>query len=111
VSRRRDFVRKVKPTKTPLRFASHRRQDGEVDEEEADSFDDVAVYEERVLQRIIGERLLKMDGKLLSHHEEFKSHDDKVLVASKLFEENRPAQNGKAMLFPCYYEENCQVCV
>jgi enoyl-CoA hydratase/carnithine racemase/methionyl-tRNA formyltransferase len=50
-SRRRDFVRKVKPTKTPLRFANHRRRDGEVDEEEADSFDDVAVYEERVLQR------------------------------------------------------------
>ncbi|WZH50262.1 ClpP/crotonase-like domain-containing protein [Fusarium acuminatum] len=54
-SRRRDFVRKVKPTKTPLRFASHRRRDGEIDEEEADSFDDVAVYEEKVLQRIIGE--------------------------------------------------------
>jgi enoyl-CoA hydratase/carnithine racemase len=37
-SRRRDFVRKIKPSKTPLRFAQHRRKDGELDEEETDSF-------------------------------------------------------------------------
>lgn len=38
-SRRSDFVRKVKATKTPLRFARHRRKVGELDEEESDSFD------------------------------------------------------------------------
>ncbi|SPJ79024.1 related to sensor protein hoxX [Fusarium torulosum] len=44
-SRRRDFVRKVKPSKTPLRFATHRRRDGMLDEEETDSFDDIATYQ------------------------------------------------------------------
>jgi hypothetical protein len=52
-----------------------------------------------------------MDGKLLSHHEEFKSQDDKVLIASKLFDEKGPARDDKAMLFPCYYEVNTQVCI
>ena len=46
-SRRHDFVRKVKADQTPLRFATHRRlQHGvQYDEEELDSFDDVAYYE------------------------------------------------------------------
>lgn len=44
--RRFDFVRKVKPLETPLRFAKHRRQhnDGRVDIEETDEFDDVEYY-------------------------------------------------------------------
>ncbi|KAH9836890.1 Hydrogenase maturation factor HoxX [Teratosphaeria destructans] len=46
-TRRFDFVRKVKATQTPLRFAIHRRNlNGAMfDEEELDSFDDVAYYE------------------------------------------------------------------
>jgi enoyl-CoA hydratase/carnithine racemase len=43
-SRRRDFVRKIKPSKTPLRFAQHRRRDGEMDEEETDSFDKIETF-------------------------------------------------------------------
>ncbi|KAI4719269.1 ClpP/crotonase [Aureobasidium sp. EXF-10727] len=43
-SRRRNFVRKVKAAKTPLRFAAHRRKDGELDEEESDSFDLVETF-------------------------------------------------------------------
>jgi enoyl-CoA hydratase/carnithine racemase/methionyl-tRNA formyltransferase len=38
-SRRRDFVRKAKPSRTPLRFAAHRRLAGMMDEEEQDAFD------------------------------------------------------------------------
>ncbi|KAF4962543.1 hypothetical protein FSARC_9321 [Fusarium sarcochroum] len=109
-SRRRDFVRKVKPTRTPLRFASHRRCEGEFDEEETDGFDDVAVYEERALQKVIGERLLKMDGQLKSRREELKAHDD-LLVASKLLEGKRVTQKGKEILFPCYYGVDTQVCI
>ena len=47
-SRRFDFVRKVKPTQTPLRFATHRRGlDGTTcDVEELDCFDDVAHYQQ-----------------------------------------------------------------
>ncbi|KAK1093119.1 hypothetical protein LTR48_002986 [Friedmanniomyces endolithicus] len=46
-SRRHDFVRKVKPEQTPLRFATHRRlvHGVQYDEEELDSFDDVGYYE------------------------------------------------------------------
>ncbi|KAF9016983.1 hypothetical protein BDZ89DRAFT_1165974 [Hymenopellis radicata] len=39
-SRRAAFARKVAPQCTPLRFATFRRRNGEVDEEEADEFDD-----------------------------------------------------------------------
>ncbi|CAE6438259.1 unnamed protein product [Rhizoctonia solani] len=37
--RRRAFVRKLAPKSTPLRFATHRRQPGQLDEEEKDEFD------------------------------------------------------------------------
>ncbi|KAK5126270.1 hypothetical protein LTR85_010505 [Meristemomyces frigidus] len=45
-TRRFDFVRKVKSSQTPLRFATHRRRvDRKVfDEEELDSFDDINYY-------------------------------------------------------------------
>ncbi|KAG8715807.1 hypothetical protein FRC11_014802 [Ceratobasidium sp. 423] len=37
--RRRAFVRKIAPKTTPLRFATHRREAGKLDEEETDEFD------------------------------------------------------------------------
>ncbi|CAE6436939.1 unnamed protein product [Rhizoctonia solani] len=37
--RRRAFVRKLAPKATPLRFATHRREAGKLDEEETDEFD------------------------------------------------------------------------
>ncbi|KAF8674983.1 Transposase family tnp2 [Rhizoctonia solani] len=37
--RRRAFVRKIAPKTTPLRFATHRRENGKLDEEETDDFD------------------------------------------------------------------------
>ncbi|KAF9777245.1 hypothetical protein IL306_004493 [Fusarium sp. DS 682] len=95
-TRRRDFVRKVKPVRTPLRFATHRRKDGELDEEETDSFDDVAVFEERVIERILKERLSKMDSRLDN--------------TSNMSGETRRAQEGKGLMFPCYYEVNTHVC-
>jgi enoyl-CoA hydratase/carnithine racemase/methionyl-tRNA formyltransferase len=110
ISRRRDFVRKVKPTKTPLRFATHRRREGQVDDEEADSFDDVAKYEARALHKIIGERSQKKEAPFVMYHEKIKSHDDRVVITSELSDETRSAQDGKAMLFPCYYEVDTPVC-
>ncbi|KAK0250084.1 hypothetical protein LTR91_003532 [Friedmanniomyces endolithicus] len=52
-SRRHDFVRKVKPEQTPLRFATHRRlvHSAQYDEEELDSFDDVEYYEALACRR------------------------------------------------------------
>ncbi|SCN65398.1 related to sensor protein hoxX [Fusarium fujikuroi] len=105
-TRRRGFVRKVKPTQTPLRFATHRRRDGDLDEEESDYFDDVAVFEKLVIERIFKERLSKMDARLLSLHEELRSHDHPSSTGG----ETRRPQEGKGLMFPCYYEVDTHVC-
>lgn len=55
-SRRFDFVRKVKPAQTPLRFAVHRRTvDGmqHYDEEETDEFDSVRYYADFAQEQLI----------------------------------------------------------
>lgn len=48
-ARRAAFVRKAKPTRTPLRFALHRRVQAKLqpDEEETAEFDDIATYERK----------------------------------------------------------------
>jgi enoyl-CoA hydratase/carnithine racemase/methionyl-tRNA formyltransferase len=48
--RRSAFVRKAKPTRTPLRFALHRRVQAKLqpDEEETAEFDDIATYQRRM---------------------------------------------------------------
>lgn len=60
-SRRRDFVRKIKPVRTPLRFASHRRHGGVQDEEENDAFDDVAAFEKRAVETMVQSRMLAIE--------------------------------------------------
>ncbi|KAM0326560.1 hypothetical protein ACHAQA_006429 [Verticillium albo-atrum] len=55
--RRRDFVRKIKALRTPLRFAEHRRLASVLDEEETDAFDDVGAFERRALDRLVEERM------------------------------------------------------
>jgi enoyl-CoA hydratase/carnithine racemase/methionyl-tRNA formyltransferase len=52
-SRRSDFVRKSKPTCTPLRFALHRRIVAQPDEEETSEFDDVETYKLRAENELI----------------------------------------------------------
>ncbi|KAI5455914.1 hydrogenase maturation factor hoxX [Mariannaea sp. PMI_226] len=60
-SRRRDFVRKVKPVRTPLRFASHRRHGGVEDEEESDAFDDVTAFEKLAVETMVKSRMPEME--------------------------------------------------
>ncbi|KAM0247151.1 hypothetical protein ACHAP5_004230 [Fusarium lateritium] len=110
-SRRRDFVRKAKPAKTPLRFATHRRQGGMLDEEETDLFDDIATYVERASEDCRWERLAKVDEGVSSHHDEAKLHSEMVVVTSKLAQKTSSVQEEKLMLFPCYYEVDTQVCI
>ncbi|KAM0719613.1 hypothetical protein Q7P37_003743 [Cladosporium fusiforme] len=52
-SRRYDFVRKSKATKTPLRFAVHRRGISGLDEEETSDFDDIQSYKLRAKQKLL----------------------------------------------------------
>ncbi|KAI6749539.1 hypothetical protein HG530_014953 [Fusarium avenaceum] len=106
-SRRRDFVRKVKPSKTPLRFATHRRRDGMLDEEETDLFDDIATYEARSWAH----RERVRENGFLSHREDSKLHSEGAVITSRLTQETSNVQEDKPMLFPCYYEVNAQVCI
>ncbi|GAB0137116.1 hypothetical protein EsDP_00005398 [Epichloe bromicola] len=62
-SRRRDFVRKSKPSSTPLRFASHRRQKGMVDEEEQDEFDSIEWFVDssrKTLKRDLSDKMVRL---------------------------------------------------
>lgn len=91
-SRRSDFVRKVKATKTPLRFARHRRKVGELDEEESDSFDLIETFamlvrktQEQAMQQTIEQ--LKMQARRASTPATVEEKDKRQLE----------------MLFSCYY--------
>ncbi|KAI5204778.1 ClpP/crotonase [Aureobasidium subglaciale] len=90
-SRRRDFVRKIKPTKTPLRFAEHRRKAGELDEEERDDFDllerfEVSKKEKEEQALWEGIEALKMQAGEVGHP---------TIVAEK--------EKGKLeLILPCY---------
>ena len=52
-TRRSDFVRKAKPSCTPLRFALHRRIMAQPDEEETPEFDDIEAYKLRAESELI----------------------------------------------------------
>ncbi|CAD0082597.1 unnamed protein product [Aureobasidium vineae] len=91
-SRRRDFVRKVKASKTPLRFAQHRRKVGELDEEESDSFDLIETFamllrktQEQALQQTIEQ--LKMQVRRASTPATVSEMDKRQLE----------------LMFSCYY--------
>jgi enoyl-CoA hydratase/carnithine racemase/methionyl-tRNA formyltransferase len=95
-TRRFNFVRKVKATQTPLRFATHRRFDvNDLDEEECDSFDDVGHYErlqERTLLAHLQDRLAEANpSSLLTKN---------MNVARLSFPS---AEKNTENMFACYY--------
>lgn len=98
-SRRRNFVRKVKPSSTPLRFATHRREKGMMDEEERDTFDSVEWFVEKTmcsLKRDISDRMVQLIKDFSSSGDNFergKSRNDGVKVAA----------STNTTLFGCYY--------
>ncbi|KAG5986479.1 hypothetical protein E4U54_005399 [Claviceps lovelessii] len=62
-SRRSDFVRKAKPASTPLRFATHRRGPGMLDEEEQDEFDSIEWFvnkSKRTLTRDMSDKMIRL---------------------------------------------------
>ncbi|KAG5997535.1 hypothetical protein E4U52_003813 [Claviceps spartinae] len=62
-TRRADFVRKAKPASTPLRFATHRREQGMLDEEERDEYDSIDWFVEkskRALKRDMSEKMINL---------------------------------------------------
>lgn len=63
-TRRFDFVRKIRATQTPLRFAIHRRKliGCRGDEEERDTFDSVEFFKKQAMEQMMSSLRLKMNG-------------------------------------------------
>ncbi|EMD00172.1 hypothetical protein BAUCODRAFT_119729 [Baudoinia panamericana UAMH 10762] len=101
-SRRFDFVRKIKAQQTPLRFAKHRRMPGRHDEEELDSFDDVAHFE-KVARQAMEDDNERVQSRKMSRHESVAlvAPSDVVRVA---FPAAGSPRVPKEMLFSCYYQ-------
>jgi len=101
-SRRFNFVRKVKATQTPLRFAVHRRADkGSLDEEESDSFDDVVHYErllEKQLLELLQKKLLEP---IANGHLQLTTEKMEVAKLGYPVVKNNNTEN----LFSCYYTQ------
>lgn len=100
-TRRFNFVRKVKSTQTPLRFATHRRSEMSMsDEEERDDFDDVEHFErlaEEELLRRLASQLQLTNGDAAKPE----------LLAAKLRVLTPPETSPKTRpdtLFSCYYK-------
>ncbi|KAI4854394.1 ClpP/crotonase [Aureobasidium sp. EXF-8845] len=91
-SRRSAFVRKIKANKTPLRFAQHRRKDGELDEEESDSFDQIETFE-RLSKRMRGQAMQQTI-------EQLKAQARRASTPGTVDERDR---RQLEMMFSCYY--------
>jgi enoyl-CoA hydratase/carnithine racemase/methionyl-tRNA formyltransferase len=88
-SRRCDFVRKAKPSRTPLRFALHRRIMAQPDEEETAEFDDIEAYKLRTESELIAKLRASLS----------------ISTGDRL----TPPSDGKAAatLFSCHYDSFC----
>jgi len=91
-SRRSNFVRKVKPSKTPLRFAQHRRKAGELDEEETESFDKIETF------AILSKEMQKQA--LQQAIEQLKVQARRASTPGTVNERDRRQME---MMFSCYY--------
>ncbi|KIW06331.1 uncharacterized protein PV09_02794 [Verruconis gallopava] len=100
-SRRFNFVRKVKPVQTPLRFAKHRRTDEKMlDEEERETFTQVEHFELLREQALIAkiQAQLELSNSLTGGSD---------LLATKLRSLTPPASSPKQdnePMFTCYYK-------
>lgn len=63
-TRRFDFVRKIRGTQTPLRFATHRRKlhGTRDDEEERETFDSVEYFRKQAIEQMVSALRLRMSG-------------------------------------------------
>ncbi|KAF2173490.1 hypothetical protein M409DRAFT_61873 [Zasmidium cellare ATCC 36951] len=101
-TRRFDFVRKVKASKTPLRFAIHRRtfDDTRFDEEESDDFDSVAYFQRQAEIQLLArlrEEMKAMAPPPPQHGEKRGSISSQYYIGT--------AQKKKVeTVFSCYYK-------
>jgi len=112
-SRRSDFVRKAKPSCTPLRFALHRRIMAQPDEEETSDFDDIEAYKLRARTELIAK--LRASLTITTSAEDWNTHNGDHSINSRLRtllppgDRLTPPGDGKAAatLFSCHYDSFC----
>ncbi|CAN8097621.1 unnamed protein product [Discula destructiva] len=99
-SRRGAFVRKMKATSTPLRFATHRRgsiADEKLDEEETEDFDSVAYFAQKAAQ----DYLVKVKTELVSRANNHSISEGEIGVA--ITDNAAVKVEGQGPVFSCYY--------
>jgi enoyl-CoA hydratase/carnithine racemase/methionyl-tRNA formyltransferase len=112
-SRRSDFVRKAKPSCTPLRFALHRRIMAQPDEEETPEFDDIETYKLRAESELIAK--LRASLAITTSAEDWNTHNGDHSINSRLRtllppgDRLTPPGDSKAAatLFSCHYDGFC----
>ncbi|KAF0327854.1 Hydrogenase maturation factor HoxX [Colletotrichum sp. SAR11_59] len=101
--RRRDFVRKVKAAKTPLRFAIHRRQVDELDEEESDDFDDVVIFERKARATLLADKLKEYVENMTSASARKDTNSSNAAVHARAASESVSKRDLRP-IFSCYYD-------
>ncbi|KAL0945024.1 formyl transferase domain protein [Colletotrichum truncatum] len=102
--RRRDFVRKVKVDKTPLRFANHRRGLGELDEEESDDFDDVVIFERKARAALLADKLKEYVESMTSASTPRKDTSQMSAPAHSRTASESVSKRDLRPVFSCYYD-------
>ena len=100
-SRRFAFVRKIKPTQTPLRFAKHRRtsNNDSVDVEETAQFDDVEFYKKAAEEELAARLRVEVCNEMKARRTLTIAASAKGAGSLKLTQ-----CDEKETLFSCYYK-------
>ena len=100
-ARRFDFVRKVKPITTPLRFAKHRRlfDDTRLDIEETDEFDDVEYFRRSAEEQLVA----NLRDQLRDEMTASRQNSSVVLLKDHALVAVDFCGDKKENLFGCYY--------
>ncbi|KJZ74254.1 hypothetical protein HIM_06260 [Hirsutella minnesotensis 3608] len=109
--RRYDFVRKSKAKSTPLRFASHRREQGMLDEEEEDKFDSITFFDQIAKQDAVQDLSMKMMNVISRYsqapvaevHGTWRQGEAVATKALNGMEKSGVAADTSGSLFSCYY--------
>lgn len=103
-SRRGAFVRKMKATSTPLRFAKHRRggtdeEPAKLDEEERDDFDSVEHFTQKMAREYEKKLAEELVFRIKQDTQPGESHDIGVAITDDIAIKTQ----GQGPVFACYY--------
>ena len=107
-TRRFAFVRKLKSSTTPLRFAGHRRNNTtskvstNYDEEESDNFDSVEHYRKLAEEKLMADLRIKLLAEQ-SFQREAAEQAPEIVVSETPAEENK-FEKSMEPIFACYYK-------